>query len=490
MKIVRLLLVAALSLQVFAQSAPPPTTPQTLQSIKTLLDQMVAKGFFRGNVLVAQNGSVLLNESYGMANFEWQKANTPNAKFRVGSLTKTMTAMLVLDLAQDKKLNLDDTIIEHLPYYRKDTGSVITIAQLLDHSSGLPSFTSLPEFNHSISRIRIPTTTFVKRYCQPDLLTPPGTAFYYSNTGFFILGAIVESVTGKSYAESLQERVLTPLGMTNTAYGQNSDILPEFAYPYMMEGCVNAVAPFTEMSVPFSAGGVHSTVEDLNKFNNGISRNTVLNPHYTKLMLTSHISEGHGAGSAYGWDVTPLPVPGGKPVVVHAKIGQIWGYSNFMIRTPDFFVALLGNMTEASSGSIAAAIVQILYGASLADATPAPSAPVAIAQQICKSGLQATLASLEQNPPPASLYLSEVGNNFLGTGLNINSTPDNIEIARAVFNLNASLFPTDPTVYQDLATLYGELVSTNTLKAESTPTPPPPGPPAPAAKAQEQQHQH
>lgn len=490
MKIVRLLLIAALSLQVFAQSAPPPTTPETLQSIKTLMDQMVAQGVFRGNMLVAQNGNVLLNQSYGMANFEWQKANTPNARFRVGSLTKTMTAMLVLDLAQDKKLNLDDTIIEHLPYYRKDTGSVITIAQLLDHSSGLPSFTSLPDFNHSISRIKLPTTTFVKRYCQPDLLTPPGTTFYYSNTGFFILGAIVESVTAQSYAQALQERVLTPLGMTNTAYGQNSDILPEFAYPYMMEGCVNAVAPFTEMSVPFSAGGVYSTVEDLNKFNNGISANTVLNPRFTKLMLTPHISEGHGAGSAYGWDVVPLPIPGGKPVVVHAKVGQIWGYSNFMIRTPDFFVALLGNMTEANSGNIAAAIVQILYGADPAVVTPSTPAPVAIAQQICKMGVEAALAAVKQNPPPTSLYLSEVGNNFLGTGLNIDPTRDDIETARQVFNLNASLFPTDPTVYQDLAALYEGLTSTNTLKAESITGPSPAGPPAPAPKAPAKQHQN
>lgn len=474
MRLLQLTLAAGLTVSLSAQSvtkptAPiPPTSPQTLQAIDAMMAQATAQGVYRGNVLVAQNGTVLLQKSYGMANFEWQQANTANAKFRVGSLTKTLTAMLILDLAQDKLLKLDDTVSDHLPYYRKDTGSIMTIAQLLDHSSGLPSFTDLPDFWHLISRIKLPTTTFVKRYCEPDLLSKPGTHFFYSNTGYFLLGAIAESVTGKTYRQAMQERVLGPLGMADTDYGQNADILSEFAYPYMMQGCTNTVAPFTEMSVPFSAGGLYSTTGDLNKFNDGLNTNKVLNPYYTTQMLKGHINEGGPARSAYGWDVTPVVTPSG-PVVVHAKIGQIWGYANFMIRTPDFFVVLLGNMTEANSSNLALAITMMLYGATPQQATPPIPPQIAISQQICKDGVAAALAAVKQNPPPVSAILSDVGNGFLGTEMQTDVSQNDIAIATAVFQLNASLFPTDPTVYRDLATLYGQLAASNGMTAESMP---------------------
>jgi CubicO group peptidase (beta-lactamase class C family) len=459
MRFAKLLFVAIVSVQVLAQPVPP-VSQQTLDAIDAMVQQQVAKKLFRGNLVAAQSGKVLMTKAYDTANYEWSQANTTDAKFRVGSITKTMTALLVLDLAQDKLVDLDKTVWDYLPWYRQDTGRIIKVSQLLDHSSGLPSFTDLPDFNHTISRIKLPHTEFAKRYCQPDLLSTPGTKFYYSNTGFFLLGLIAEAASGKSYAAALQERVLTPLNMTNTSYAQNATILPHFSYGYMMEGCDNAVAPFAEMSVPYSAGGLVSTVEDLNRMNTGITK--VLNAQYAKLMFTRHLPEGPaGSGwSAYGWDVMDVPIPGvAKPVEMFAKVGQIWGYHNFMIRTADFYVALLGNMTEANTANIALSVVMMLYGAP-ASQTPAQTPPYVntIQQMVCNSGLDAALAQIRKTPPPSPEYLSAVGNSFLGTDLNIDVDETDIDTAIALFQANADVFKAQPvsTLYTDLAAAYAK----------------------------------
>ncbi len=154
-------------------------------------------GTFNGTVLVARNGRVIYQAAFGFANLEWNVANDLRTKFEIGSMTKQFTALLTLQSVHEGKISLAGHISDYLPYYRQDTGTRVTIAELLDHTSGIPNFLSLPGFlTGPESRMRHTVQEFATRFCSGDLQFAPGTRFEYSNSGYFLLGAILEQVSG------------------------------------------------------------------------------------------------------------------------------------------------------------------------------------------------------------------------------------------------------------------------------------------------------
>src|SRR5215510_10417679 len=168
---------------------------------------------FNGTVLVAEKGSVIYKKGFGLANMEWNIPNEPDVKFRIGSITKQFTSMLIMQLVQEGKIKLDGKLTDYLTDYRKDTGDKVTIHNLLTHTSGIPSYTSLPDFFKEVSRDPYGVEEFVKNYCSGDLEFETGSKFEYDNSGYFLLGAIIEQLTGQSYERALQERIFGPLGM-------------------------------------------------------------------------------------------------------------------------------------------------------------------------------------------------------------------------------------------------------------------------------------
>lgn len=172
-------------------------------------------GQFNGAVLVAESGRVIYRKGFGLANMEWNISNEPDTRFRLGSITKQFTAMLILQLAEQGKIKLDGKLSDYLPDYRKDTGGRITIHQLLNHTSGIPSYTSLPGFIADQSRDPYAVDAFIKKYASRDLEFEPGSKYSYNNSGYFLLGAIIEKITGKTYEQALKESILDPLGMKN-----------------------------------------------------------------------------------------------------------------------------------------------------------------------------------------------------------------------------------------------------------------------------------
>src|ERR1041385_1040776 len=161
---------------------------------------------FNGAVLVAENGKVIFKKGYGMANMEWNIPVETDTKFRLGSITKQFTSMLIMQLVQEGKIKLDGKLTDYLTDYRKDTGDRITIHQLLNHTSGIPSYTGLPNFFQDISRNPYTVSDFVKKYASGDLEFEPGTKWNYNNSGYFLLGAIIERVSGKTYEQVLKDR--------------------------------------------------------------------------------------------------------------------------------------------------------------------------------------------------------------------------------------------------------------------------------------------
>ena len=183
---------------------------QNAKKIDLLMKQYDEYGQFNGSVLVAENGKVIYKKGFGMANMEWAIPNQPDTRFRIGSVTKQFTATLILQLVEEGKIKLDGKITDYLTDYRKDTGDKVTIHQLLNHTSGIPSYTSRPNFLAEVSRNPYSVADFVKTFASGDFEFEPGSKFSYNNSGYFLLGAIIEKVTGKTYETVLIGSRLKP----------------------------------------------------------------------------------------------------------------------------------------------------------------------------------------------------------------------------------------------------------------------------------------
>src|ERR1044071_80579 len=204
---------------------------------------------FNGAALVAENGKVVYKGGFGMANMEWNIPITPDTKFRLGSITKQFTATVILQLVEQGKIKLDGKLSDYLPDYRKDVGEKVTIHHLLTHTSGIPSYTSQPGFFENVSRNPYKVDEFVKKYASGNLEFEPGSKYSYNNSGYFLLGAIIEHVTGKPYEQVLKENIFDPLGMKNTGYDHSGMIIPKRAAGYnkTADGYVNAA--YLDMSI-------------------------------------------------------------------------------------------------------------------------------------------------------------------------------------------------------------------------------------------------
>src|SRR6186713_2797513 len=198
----RSFLLSLLAILAFQVSAVAQSKANKIDNLLSLYHKY---GQFNGSVLVADNGKVVYQKGLGLANMEWNIPNAPDTKFRLGSITKQFTSTLILQLVEQGKIKLDGKLTDYLPEYRKDTGDKVTIHQLLNHTSGIPSYTDQPGFLQDVSRNPYTVVDFVKKYTSGDLEFEPGSKFNYNNSGYFLLGAIIEKLTGKSYADVVRD---------------------------------------------------------------------------------------------------------------------------------------------------------------------------------------------------------------------------------------------------------------------------------------------
>ncbi len=228
------------------------------------------------SVLVTKDGAVLLRKAYGLADVELQVPIAPEMVFRIGSVTKQFTAAAVLLLEQEGKLSIGDDIRKYLPDYPTE-GHTITIEHLLTHTSGIRSYTDISSFS---DRMREDMTVgeIIDLFKDEPLAFEPGDKFAYNNSGYILLGAIIEKVTGKSYEAFLRERIFDPLGMEHTSYGERSKIVPDRARGYDGRNGRFGNAAYLSMTLPFSAGALLSTVDDLGKWDQALYSNRLLSP--------------------------------------------------------------------------------------------------------------------------------------------------------------------------------------------------------------------
>jgi len=306
---------------------------------------------FMGSVLVAQDGKVLLDKGYGFANLEWDVPNTPTTKFRLGSITKQFTAASILLLEERGKLKVEDPVKKYMPN-APAAWDKITIFHLLTHTSGIPSFTGFSDYESHEAQAMTPGK-LVEWFRDKPLEFEPGTKWNYSNSGYVLLGYLIEKISGESYSDFVQQNIFTPLGMKDSGYDSNSAIIAHRAAGYT-PGKSNPVnAGFVHMSIPFSAGALYSTTEDLLRWEQGLFGGKVLKPESLAKMTTPFKQD-----YAFGLGVS---TQSGHKMIAHD--GGIEGFNTALAYYPDdkLVVAVLANL-NGPAGQIAGNLAKVALG--------------------------------------------------------------------------------------------------------------------------------
>ncbi len=287
------------------------------------LNALAAQQRFTGSVLVARDGKVIFSKAYARANVELDVPNTPQTKFRLGSVTKQFTATAILLLQERGKLGVADPICKYFDNCPA-AWSEVTIHHLLSHTGGIPNFTSFPDY---IPKMMMPVTTqeMIARFKDKPLDFKPGEKWAYSNSGYFLLGAIIEKASGELYESFLQKNIFEPLKMTDTGYDHFETILKNRATGYSMTLGKMVNSAFLDMTQPYSAGSLYSTVEDLFLWNEALYSGKVLSAKSFE-MMTTPVKNNY----AYGLGVE---TKFNRKMISHG--GGINGFATFIARFPE-----------------------------------------------------------------------------------------------------------------------------------------------------------
>jgi len=298
-------------------------------------------------IIVVKDGRVVLRKAYGMANLELRVPMQPEHVFALASLSKQFTAAAILKLTEEGRLSLDDDITKFLPTYPTH-GARITVEHLLTHTSGLSGLSETSDLRAAAAQ-ESPLVDVLGDWVKdlpPDFA--PGERWAYSNWGYSLLGSIVEQASGMSYAAYVEQRILTPAGMTHTFFGDRRRVIPMRAPGYEMQGdqVVNIPQMRSRIFLPGGAASLLSTVDDLARWDEALRNGRMLTPASLDRMFTSYrLKDGTPTNYGYGWDLGSYA---GRRVQEHA--GGTTGFLSYMVRIPDdrVFVAILSNRSFAT----------------------------------------------------------------------------------------------------------------------------------------------
>jgi CubicO group peptidase (beta-lactamase class C family) len=344
---------------VAAQDSIPPR-------IEGYMHALVALDRFSGAVLVARDGRVLYEAGFGLADTEWNVPNSPDTKFRIGSLTKQFTAMAILILAERGRLRLTDGVCSYLVSC-PDRWRAITIRELLTHTSGIPDYVSAPAFEH-IEMVPTTPRALVDRFRGRPLRFAPGSRFEYSNSGYVLLGLVIERASGQSYEAFLQHAIFDVLHLKNTGYDNQARILYRRASGYAKHGDTLENAPPIDPSVAYAAGALYSTVEDFKTWDDALYTERLVSRAALDDMFTPRMGV-----SGYGWAIGTLF----NRRMEHHN-GEISGFVSNIARFPEqhVLVVVLGNREGVQVDNITRDLAAITFGEPYE--LPAPHSVVAL----------------------------------------------------------------------------------------------------------------
>ena len=334
--------------------------PDDVARMRQMIETKVSSGEFMGAVLVAQHGRILLSQGYGFANLEWRVPNTPRTRFRIASVSKQFTAAAILLLEERGKLKTSDPVGKYLAD-APPAWSKITLFHLLTHTSGLANFTDFPDYARTETMPARPQE-LVDKFRDKPLEFEPGARWKYSNSGYVLLGCVIEKLSGGSYADFIRENIFAPLGMHHSGYDSNGAIIPQRASGYSPGAAGPVNAGYIDMRVPFAAGGLYSTTEDLLRWEQALFGGRILSRTSLEKMTTPFKN-----GYAFGLVVAQET---GHKTIEHG--GGIEGFNSALVYYPqnDVVVVVLANL-NGHSGDLAKGLGAIAQG------WPVPQAPTA-----------------------------------------------------------------------------------------------------------------
>lgn len=428
----------------------------------TDLDRLASRyhslGQLDGAVLIADHGKVIYHRAFGLANREWKIPHSTDTAFRIASLTKQFTATLIMQLAEQGKLRLDDPIGKYVPDLDASTGKRVTLHHLLNHTSGIVDYANFPGFWANRLGEKVPRADFLAIMNRP-LEFEPGSQGHYSSSNYTLLGWVIEKLTGKSYGEALDTMILQPQGMQRTAYDAPDRIMPRKASGYVR--VLGNYRPADPLWIPNvgAGGGVASTTGDFFKLDRALAGNALLKPESKRLMFTAYIKDDvrGDLGYGYGWLVGTRTIAG-KPRLVHEHGGNANGFRTLVTRYPEEgkLVVIFLNEGNGNKGPeiyrMRSEFTETLYGKKVP--LPKPALHDLLAAEIRRDGDAKALANFDA-------LLARSGKPENGDGLNrlayqyaeAGSPATGVSILRRA----AALFPQDGNLHDSMGELYLQL---------------------------------
>ena len=349
----------------------PPTDAEIAAAADTLAARALSQAGAAGlSVAVARNGKVIFSKGYGLAEVEHDVKVDGDSMFRMGSITKQFTAAAIMRLVEQGRIGLDDPVTRHVAGYNTH-GREITLRHLLTHTSGIKSYTELKRVMVDEPEREFTHQEMLDMVQNEPLAFDPGTQFEYSNTGYYLLGMVIENVSGKSYCAYMQDEFFGPLGLTRTRCDSNTEIVKGRAQGYTVVGETLVNDRGLATGTTFAAGGLLASAHDLVVWADALAAGRVVSPASCTLMSTPAALTGGGAHD-YGFGLFIDSLDG------HARVqhgGDIFGFNSMLARFPDdgVTVAVMSNSLPISSTRVADGLSRAALG------VPETPAPVAVA---------------------------------------------------------------------------------------------------------------
>ncbi|WP_456438278.1 serine hydrolase [Psychroserpens sp.] len=399
-------------------------------------------GMINGAVLVADKGEIIYKKGIGLANMEWGIPNKTDTKFQIASMTKSFTALLIIQLVAEGKLDLHTPISTYLKDYPKTNGDQITIHHLLTHSAGFDRSVDDKKYNKPVD--------MVNQFSSAKLQFPPGTRFGYSNNGYTLLGYIIETVTGKPYEEQLKERIFEPLKMKNSGFFKHRPIIKNMASGYYKGFGEYFDNDSSDESTAYAAGAIYSTVEDLFLWDQALNTKTLLPKKYRDLLSEKHIIDSDEGGHyGYGLELKNKPVGNTSEMVeTIGHSGSIGGFRSLITKIPstNSTIILLNNTNRAFFSSLTTTITGILNNKPY----DLPLIPLAkfMVKTIENEGVEKGIQFYKEHKDSPEYYASEqelivAGYRFLHA--------ENAKDAAKIFKLSTEVFPDRDNPYDSYA---------------------------------------
>lgn len=425
--------------------------------LESLLDTYAAYGEFSGAILVEQGSELAFKKAYGFSNIEWEIPNTVSTKFRIGSITKQFTAMLIMILAEEGSIQLHAPISTYLADYPIANADRITIHHLLTHTSGTPNSYDSPKPKVDKPDMVIPDNyrpiDLVLNYSSLPLDFAPGERFSYSNSGYVTLGYIIETVTGQKLEEALQEKILKPLDMNDTGIEKHRHLTMNRAAGYFKSWGQSYNANYVDMSSVYSAGAMYSTVEDLNRWHRALLTDKLVSFESLELISTPYAvdSDYHGH-YGYGWSMTDKQIGDSQervPILFHD--GVIDGFCAFSIRMPgdSSSIILLSNFRRAPLNAMIRGILGILNDQPYS--YPDKSAANELLDNINEKGIDLASEIFDSRIDREGYYVSENELNVVSYKL---LQADRAPLAARVLEMAIEVYPEAFNLYDS----YGEIL--------------------------------